>query len=531
MNKGRRVTLASATIAALMAGCSGGNSDSTDNKLRDTIRALNLTGDAASGRIIPSIAQPLPQLGKHLFFSKAISANMDVACVTCHHPFLGGGDALPIPIGVDPENPDVFGPGRKRANKGTGQLPPFGIGDPPMPRNSPTVFGLAFWDKAITWDGTVFSEKGTPLMSGVDSKIVAPLDTPPVIGLFTNPAITSTPIDYSAKFQSGMSVSAGHGLFPASVRPAMRDAGFSTLTTDMAVRERIAARIGNYGAGAGELAKNEWLPLFRTAFASPAAPADQLITANNISIAIASYERTMTLTETPWKNYVKGDDGAIGEDAKRGALLFYRSIADGGANCASCHSGDFFTDEKYWVLAVPQVGRGKGDANSSTDRNDDWGRAHVTANAEDKWAYRTATLLNVEVTGPYGHTGVFPTLEGIVRHHLNPEKSIAAFNFSGISTAGGPIDTTNAQAHTTLALQRLKEQRAANKPGVLQDVTLTDDQISDIVAFLKTLTDPCTKDKTCMAKWVPGAGDPNPDGQRICPRDAALAPLWPQTCQ
>ncbi len=525
-----RNALAAAALAALLAGCSGNNEPSLDEKLRDAIRPLNLKGDPAEGRLIPALSDPLPQLGKHLFFSKALSANLDTACVTCHHPFMGGGDNLPIPVGVDAADPDLLGPGRVRANTGAGQTPPYGIGDPPMPRNSPTVFGLAFWDQAITWDGTVFSEGATPGTSGSDSRIVAPLDTPPVAGMLTHPSIpTQNAIPYEQRFATGMSVSAGHGLFPAAVKPAMRGAGFPGLS-DKATRERVAARIGGYGAGAGELTTNNWLGLFRAAFNDNASSAEQLVTANNISIAIAAYERTMTFTDTPWKRYVKGDDAAIGEPAKRGALLFFRTSADGGANCASCHSGDFFSDERYWVLAVPQIGRGKGDVNGPGDVNDDWGRGHVTGSDADKWAYRTPTLLNVEVTGPYGHTGVFPTLEGIVRHHLDAEESATGFSYSGVSTAAGPLNTTNASTHTALALQRLRDQRSANTPGVLRNVSLTNDQVADLVAFLKTLTDPCTKDRTCLAQWVPSATDPNPDGLRICPKDSTGVALSPGTC-
>jgi len=517
--------------AALFTGCSSNNDESLDSKVRNTIAPLGLKGDPAEGRVIPPLGDPLPQLGKHLFFSKALSANYDTACVTCHHPFFGGGDNLAIPVGVDAVDADLFGPGRLRANKGATQLPAFGIGDPPMPRNSPTVFGLAFWDKSITWDGTVFSESGTALTSGINSRIVAPLDTPPMIGMLTHPSIPmANAIPYEQKFAAGMSISAGHGLFPAAVRPAMRGNGFPTLTNDQAVRERIAARIGGYDAGAGDLPVNNWVPLFRTAFNDNTSPPEKLVSANNVSIAIAAYERTMTFTDNPWKRYVKGDDSAIGEAAKRGALLFYRPVADGGANCASCHAGDFFTDEKNWVLAVPQIGRGKGDRNSSTDTNDDWGRGHVVSDEAEKWAYRTPTLLNVEVTGPFGHTGVFPTLEGIVRHHLNAEQSINGFSYATVSTAAGPLNTTNAPAHTALALQRLREQRTANKPGVLRDVSLTNEQVSELIEFMKTLTDPCTKDRACLAKWVPTATDPNPDGRRICPKDSTGALLSPGTC-
>ncbi len=68
-----------------------------------------LTGDPVQGQTLPSIDSPLAQLGMKLFFSKALSGNLDVACATCHHPQLGGGDNLSLSIGVDVADPDVLG--------------------------------------------------------------------------------------------------------------------------------------------------------------------------------------------------------------------------------------------------------------------------------------------------------------------------------------------------------------------------------------------------------------------------------------
>ena len=39
---------------------------------------------------------------------------------------------------------------------------------------------------------------------------------------------------------------------------------------------------------------------------------------------------------------------------------------------------------------------------------------------EDAYRFRTPMLRNVSLTAPYGHNGAYPTLEGIVRHHLDP---------------------------------------------------------------------------------------------------------------
>ena len=534
--------LCAAAIVLATIGWSSARGADTDAELRAIIQSKGLKGDAILSRVhpIPAMDDPMVVLGKALFFTKALSAKREVACVSCHHPFFGFGDNVPLPVGVDAENPDLLGPGRKRKKTDAHQMPRFGKGDGPMPRNSPTLIGLAFWDQSITWDGTVFSETGTPGMSGVDGRIIAPVDTPPVRGTFTHPLLPrSEYLDYDQKFDQGMPISSGHGMFPAAVNAAMRGSAFGAATapmgptqTDLEVRQALAATIGNYGIGRDltPLPKNEWQPLFRKAYNDPTGPVEKLITANKISVAIAAYERTMTFTDTPWKAYVQGKDDAIGASAKRGALLFYKTSREGGANCGSCHPGDFFTDEKYWVIAVPQIGRGKTDINNRRDGIDDWGRAHVTGRRDDKYAYRTQTLLGVEMTPPYGHSGVFNTLKEVVRHHLNAEKSVREFDFRQVSAEGGPLQLSFSKEHTEYALRKLKQQRGARKPGVLEDVALSDAQVDDVVEFLKTLTDPCLKDRACLAKWLPGPNDPDPDSLRLCARDRTGAELWPPSC-
>ena len=48
--------------------------------------------------------------------------------------------------------------------------------------------------------------------------------------------------------------------------------------------------------------------------------------------------------------------------------------------------------------------------------------------------------------------------------------------------------------------------------------------MADIAAFLRTLTDPCVKDRACFGKWIPGPGDA-PDGNQLNAVDAAGQPL------
>jgi cytochrome c peroxidase len=478
----------------VLAGCGGSsavnntNNEDLDAKLVSLIDNLKLTGDPSLSRNLPDISEPLPQLGKLLFFSKALSGNQDAACVSCHHPMLGGGDDLSLAIGVAAINPDQLGPGRIHD--------PFALGwdgGPTMPRNVPTVFNLGMHDQAMFWDGRVNSLGKTPYMNGNDG---LGIDTP------DSPLGVADPT-------AGDTLAEAVAHFPVLVHEEMRSFDFEAGQDNVAVRNHLAARLGNYGEGAGELAVNNWLPLFQNTFQSNE-PAETLIIYKNIAKAIGEYTRSQVFVNTPWKAYVQGDNTAISESAKRGALLFFKPIEEKGANCASCHSGDFFTDELNHVLAVPQIGRGRG--NGITE-DDDFGRFIETQDPQDMYAFRTPTLTNINATGPWGHSGAFESLEAIVRHHLNVEQSVAAFDYQQISQQGMQIN--NATSNTQNAVNQLLANRAVDKKGVLQNVNLSDSEVNDLLAFLETLTDPCVEDRECVSPWIPNENDPDPDNLRL----------------
>ena len=83
-----------------------------DDQLRTLIAAEGLTGDPSTGRDLPSINDPIAQLGMKLFFSKSLGGEFDSACVSCHHPVLGGADNMSLSHGVGAIDPDMLGIGR-----------------------------------------------------------------------------------------------------------------------------------------------------------------------------------------------------------------------------------------------------------------------------------------------------------------------------------------------------------------------------------------------------------------------------------
>lgn len=463
---------------------------SIDAQLRDVIVTHELTGNPADGRDLPSIDDPIAQLGMNLFYTKALGGTQDAACVTCHHPLLGGGDDLPLSIGAEADVPDLLGPGRTH---------PEG---PLVPRNAPTTFNSGMWDEAMFWDGRVESLGKTDGANGNDGYGI---HTPDRMFRYADP-------------DAGDNLVAAQARFPVTSEEEMRgfdfgmDHGNGLEVRDARTRELLAAIIGGYGDGEGVLEQNEWLPEFQAVFGEDAT-AEEIITFDNIAFAIGEYERSQVFLDTPWRAYIEGDADAISDSAKNGALLFFNPVDSGGADCASCHTGDFFTDEDYHVLAIPQIGMGR---DSGIYGDDDWGRYIESKADEDKYAFRTPTLLNIEVTGPYGHSGAYDSLEAVVRHHLNAAEAVAAYDYSLLDPS---IRTQHAAEYTENALGQLEANRAAGL-HTITDIDLTDEQVDDIVAFLLTLTDPCVTDATCLAPWIPDDSLPDPDGMRLVAVDA-----------
>ena len=120
------------------------------------------------------------------------------------------------------------------------------------------------------------------------------------------------------------------------------------------------------------------------------------VTAPNLARALASYLRTIRSGNSPVDRYRAGDTAALSLAARRGLAVFM-----GRANCATCHLGAGFTDERFHNTGVAA---GSGDL----------GRYGVSGREEDRGAFKTPTLREVARSAPYMHDGSLPTLEEVV---------------------------------------------------------------------------------------------------------------------
>lgn len=122
------------------------------------------------------------------------------------------------------------------------------------------------------------------------------------------------------------------------------------------------------------------------------------LTEDTIAKAIATFERTIVTGDTPFDRWVRGDAKAMSPEAKRGFALF-----TGKANCAACHSGWNFTDDKFHDIGLP-----------TTDK----GRMGITNLAADQHAFKTPGLREIAARAPYMHHGQVATLEAAIAHYI-----------------------------------------------------------------------------------------------------------------
>lgn len=159
------------------------------------------------------------------------------------------------------------------------------------------------------------------------------------------------------------------------------------------------------------------------------------ITPDTIAAALATYERMVVSSYSPFDAWIDGNEAAISESAKRGFALF-----NGKAQCAGCHSGWNFTDNRFHDIGI-----------SSSDP----GHARmVPGDPKAQFAFKTPGLRDIAQRAPFMHNGEFPTLETVVLHYV-----------------GGGIDRPS-------------------RSDLMRPIALDEREITDLVHFMETLTGP-----------------------------------------
>lgn len=194
------------------------------------------------------------------------------------------------------------------------------------------------------------------------------------------------------------------------------------------------------------------------------------VTYDDLAGAIAAFERTLYSGNAPFDRYISGNPAAMPESARRGWVLF-----NSKGRCNTCHAGNavapLFSDQKFHNIGIAahvpnfvtlaaeglQVVR-SGDQKQIDElaigtKFAELGRFLVTKNESDIGAFKTPTLRNIGITGPYMHDGTLVTLWDVMDH----------YNKGGVPNPY--LD------------------------GGMQRLALSEAEIDDLVAFMFALTD------------------------------------------
>ena len=358
-------------------------------------------------------------LGKALFWDEQLSSTKTVSCGTCHRPAEGGSDPRTVIGDIRSTNPgpngstgdldDIFGsPGVPRNNlDGTYNVDPFfGFRPQVTGRKSPSYLNAGYSTSGLFWDGRASDVFRDPITNAIILGEGGALESQ-VIG----PPVSS--------------VEMGHG-----GRDWTQVAQRIALSKPLAVASNIPPSLQDWIGG------RSYPELFEEAFGTPE------VTPVRIALAIATHERQLFSDQTPFDKWAAGIEPLTPQE-EAGAILF------GGTTCIQCHDGPLFTDHLFHNIGVrPQ--------------SDDRGRGIVTNDPKNDGQFKTPTLRNVELHGPFMHNGRLSTLEEVVEFY----------------NRGGDFNAPNIDR------------------GVIRPMGLTPAEKASLVAFMKRpLTDPRVRDE------------------------------------
>ncbi|MFI2744294.1 cytochrome-c peroxidase [Zhouia sp. PK063] len=135
----------------------------------------------------------------------------------------------------------------------------------------------------------------------------------------------------------------------------------------------------------------------------------------HIKNALASYVRSLSLLNSRFDDYMRGDSTALQETEIKGFNIFM-----GKAKCATCHYMPLFNGAfppKYYRMETEVLGVPATLAYKKLDS--DLGRAKLLPTPELEHSFKTTTVRNSSNTAPYMHNGIFKTLEEVIDFYNN----------------------------------------------------------------------------------------------------------------
>lgn len=408
----KNVALVGAVL--MLSGC-GGNDDATPTNvyipqtpttptasqiLKETIEAAS-NGGGIESFILPENLADIPQdpnnplteekvaLGKLLYHETALATegvngdrNGTWSCASCHHADAGFKSGVPQGIGEGGEGFGMKGEGRMFAAGFDAASTDPRFKPDVQPIASPSVLNTAYQD-VMLWNGQFGNTVDGIVNAGLAESVLA---TP------------GTPKTNNLRLLSGLEVQAIAGTGVHRLK-----------TSDDSILQTNA----------------EYIAMFEAAFPEGSSDATE-----DAGKAIAAFERTVLASQSPFQQWLKGDEYAMTEDEMAGATLFF-----GRAGCVDCHRGPALSsevgateDEMFFALGFADFDPNNPQITGTVDNATSRGRGGFTGEEADNYKFKIAQLYNLADTNVLGHGASFESIRDVVAYKNTavPQKVIPA---------------------------------------------------------------------------------------------------------
>lgn len=308
---------------------------------------------------------------------------------------------------------------------------PSNMPAPILPQDNPlTQEGIAlgkalFFEKMMSKDGTVscgschnqsnaFTDNDKKFSEGIEGK-VGDRNSMPIFNMF-----------YHTK-----------GFFWDGRAKLLRDQSLGPIENPLEMGETLENVVSKLQA------ESKYRNLFYKAFG------DSTVSSLKLSLAMEQFMLTFVSGDSKFDKVERGE-ATFTDSEQRGKDLFFTEFETSGesrgADCFHCHATADFSNHEFMNNGL-----------DSESEFTDLGRANFTKRPIDNAKFKTPSLRNIAVSGPYMHDGRFESLREVIEHYN-----------SGIKES----PTLDVNIH-----------------GIKDGMNLTEQEKQDLIAFLNTLTD------------------------------------------
>ncbi|MEM9887659.1 MAG: cytochrome c peroxidase [Bacteroidota bacterium] len=140
-------------------------------------------------------------------------------------------------------------------------------------------------------------------------------------------------------------------------------------------------------------------------------PKEERYTDITASFAISAYLRTLLTNQSPFQEWLKGNEDAMTDQEKGGALLFFTK-----AGCYKCHEGPALNANEYYAIGVKDLHEIEGVVRTSRDDNRNLGRGGFTGKPADMYKFKVPQLYNLREAPFLFHGSSMTTLQEAVEY-------------------------------------------------------------------------------------------------------------------